>query len=1841
MQSGSLRQDGHAAMHWPLIRKRRTDGGAGRNTGFAVSVMALAGTLLLVLSCGDGAVEPTPPPPAPVATTVTLSPASATLTALEETVRLTAEVHDQHGQVMAGAAVAWASNNASVAGVDASGLVTAAANGSATITAMAGTVSGTAAVTVAQVVGAVAVSPAVDTLVAFGDTVRLIAEATDANGHAVADSEFSWSSSDTLVARVDASGLVESLAEGEAVVMATAAEVTGGTELSVVSPLPTTIAVSPDTLRLTALGQTAQLEAEVREQAGRVMAEALVSWSSGDSLVVAVDSAGLVRAVGGGTTTVTATTGDVSAAVAVTVMQSAGSVVVSPAEGMIGVGDTLRLGAEAFDENGHAVDGATFSWLSSDAGVARVDDAGLVEGVAEGTARITAAAGDASGVAEITVENPDRAALIALYNATDGPNWVDNTNWLSDAPLGEWYGVETDASGRVVELELHGRWESGKGTIPHRILHGLTGPIPPELGNLRNLRWLNLRLNNLTGPIPPELAQLGNLRQLDVGTNRLSGHIPPELGQLGELQGLSLRGNRLTRTMPPELGNLAKLTSLDLAHNRLEGRIPRELSNLSELTSLDLAWNELEGEIPSQLGGLTNLFGLLLHGNNLTGPIPPELGSLASLRSLYLSSNELTGPIPPELGSLTELSHLSLSHNDLTGRIPPWLVNLKALTFLELFENALTGPIPPELGGLTELTSLGLSYNQLTGPIPPELGNLRQLERLLLASNRLTGPVPPELGNLRKLISLTLGDNPLTGSIPQTFLELNNLVTMGCLRTDGVCMPSTDAFRAWARQVEAQGGIQRAVDIPWCDEIDAKALERLYEATNGFDWTSADGWLEHENLRRWHGVRTDSVGRVTGLDLSGNGLSGHLPDAMGLLANLTELKIGNNALSGRLPLSFAGLPLEEFDYSDTSLCVADDAGFRQWLNGIPRHVGTGTLCPPLTEREALEWLFRRTDGSGWSRSTGWMSDAPLEDWHGVQTNASGRVVALSLPWNGLSGPIPMEIGELPALTHLDLGSNLLEGGIPPEIGGLSKLTNLNLQGNRLSDAIPAEIGRLSELRRLALGSNTLSGPIPPEVGDMSRVEWLSLGWNQLSGEIPVELGRLSSLRHLDLGNNVLSGSIPPELGALNQLVELRLGRNRFSGEIPEEIGRLANLARLDLSDNDLSGPVPAELGTLSRLERLLLQSNHLEGEIPEEIGRLAKLVWLDLADNQLSGPIPPAFGDLANLAELDLGDNQLTGQLRAELGRATRLQNLDLRSNALSGAVPSEFAGLTLLKSLILADNPDLAGPLPQGIKALGRLERFMAGGTGLCRPADSGFDAWFGSIPERRLMRCAGGAAVYLTQAVQSWNDPVPLLAGKPALLRVFVTAPQDAAVTMPDVRVTFHVNGTERHTVLIAARTQSIPSEVMEGDLELSVNAEVPDWLIVPGLEMVIEVDPDRTLDPALGVTKRIPEEGRMAVDVRAVPPLHLTLVPFLFESEPDSSNVASVLAMAEDPDGQELLGDMRTLLPVTELAVTAHEPVATSLQDPNRLLRETEAMRLMEGGSGYWMGVPQPPRRTGGTNWYYAPSLAGIAYTGGRASVSILDASVMAHELGHNLSLLHAPCGGPKLVDPWFPLSTGKTGAWGYDFAEKALVGPDTPDLMSYCGPPDWISDFFFNKALKHRLAEGGATAAAMAAEADPVRTLLLWGGQDEDGLPYLDAAFVVDAVPSLPVAGGDYTIEAATVDGTPVFSFAFDMPHIGDAEGEETSFVFTLPVQAGWANDLASITLSGPGGSAVLDETTDLPMAILRDSRTGQVRAFLRDILPATQTAADAIGRTAGQGLETLFSRGIPSGEAWRR
>ena len=167
----------------------------------------------------------------------------------------------------------------------------------------------------------------------------------------------------------------------------------------------------------------------------------------------------------------------------------------------------------------------------------------------------------------------DRAALEALYDATDGENWTDSTNWKTDAPLGEWFGVTTDPDGRVTRLRLDN--------------NGLAGPIPTEVGSLSNLRHLRLGSNNLSGAIPQELGSLTNLRMMILWWNDLTGPIPTSLGSLVHLHYFNLHGNGLTGPIPPELGGLVNLGTLGLGHKRPDRSDPARTGEAGESRTVE------------------------------------------------------------------------------------------------------------------------------------------------------------------------------------------------------------------------------------------------------------------------------------------------------------------------------------------------------------------------------------------------------------------------------------------------------------------------------------------------------------------------------------------------------------------------------------------------------------------------------------------------------------------------------------------------------------------------------------------------------------------------------------------------------------------------------------------------------------------------------------------------------------------------------------------------------------------------------------------------------------------------------------------------------------------------------------------------------------------------------------------------------------------------------------------------------------------------------------------------------------------------------------------------------
>lgn len=260
----------------------------------------------------------------------------------------------------------------------------------------------------------------------------------------------------------------------------------------------------------------------------------------------------------------------------------------------------------------------------------------------------------------------DRLALVALYNAMDGPNWFNNSGWTVAGPVGSspcsWYGV-TCENGRVTGLDL------SQG--------GLDGNIPPEIGNLDQLKSLTLGWTRIAGekpgygPIPTEIGNLINLEHLDLsgitgkvdergGAMPIRGPLPPSLGNLTKLTYLDLSYvpedagfdpfGFISGSIPPELGNLVNLTYLNISNQSLTGNLPTELGNLKKLKTLLLGANDFDGEIPSSLNNLSELQLLHLHYQShqrshefglLHGEIP-NLSGLPLSAKLLLSGNSFT-----------------------------------------------------------------------------------------------------------------------------------------------------------------------------------------------------------------------------------------------------------------------------------------------------------------------------------------------------------------------------------------------------------------------------------------------------------------------------------------------------------------------------------------------------------------------------------------------------------------------------------------------------------------------------------------------------------------------------------------------------------------------------------------------------------------------------------------------------------------------------------------------------------------------------------------------------------------------------------------------------------------------------------------------------------------------------------------------------------------------------------------------------------------------------------------------------------------------------------------------
>lgn len=353
--------------------------------------------------------------PVPVAS-LTLTPPIASLI-VGDFLQLTATPRDANGAALAGRSIAWSSSAPSLVSVSSTGVVTALAPGSATITASSEGKSATARIAASLVpVESITLSPG-STTIAAGRNVQLVARVVDAAGTPLTGRAITWTTDQPSIATVDNGGLVTGISTGRATITASVDGKSATASIDV-TPVPVaSLTITPGSGTLL-VGATMQLTATARDASGGVLPGRSITWISGAPSVATVTQGGLLTAVGPGSALIFAAAEGVSASITITVSGiGVAQVRVTPSTASVQQGKTVQLAAVAYDASGNPLPGRTILWNSGAPTIASVSSNGLVTGIAAGAATVTASVDGVAGTATVTV-TPTPVASVTVIPAT-------------------------------------------------------------------------------------------------------------------------------------------------------------------------------------------------------------------------------------------------------------------------------------------------------------------------------------------------------------------------------------------------------------------------------------------------------------------------------------------------------------------------------------------------------------------------------------------------------------------------------------------------------------------------------------------------------------------------------------------------------------------------------------------------------------------------------------------------------------------------------------------------------------------------------------------------------------------------------------------------------------------------------------------------------------------------------------------------------------------------------------------------------------------------------------------------------------------------------------------------------------------------------------------------------------------------------------------------------------------------------------------------------------------------------------------------------------------------------
>ncbi|XP_039135863.1 receptor-like protein EIX1 [Dioscorea cayenensis subsp. rotundata] len=599
------------------------------------------------------------------------------------------------------------------------------------------------------------------------------------------------------------------------------------------------------------------------------------------------------------------------------------------------------------------------------------------------------------------------------------------------------------------------------------------------------------------------------------------------------------------------------------------------------------------------------------------------------------------------------------------------------------------------LSSLKYVTMNGVGLTRVTN-IMQSINNLPHLEEVYLRQCSIDS-LPQSIPNLNftSLTIMDIGKNLLHNtSIPDWLFRIPNLVVlkMDWCGFNGT-IPSSIGNATTLEFLDLQWNQYMSGDIP----RELGNLCKIQQLNFGGYTFSGQSLVDFENA--FSGCIKNSL---SVLSFYGSYMTGHLPDWLGDLRNITKLVLSLNYFSGSIPESLGRLSRLQFmdlSFNNLNGTIPISIGRLSSLQSLnlEQNQLNGVIPESLGQLSELEILALGSNNFNFSVITEahfanltslknlYLSDLVLN----ISSNWLPRFKADIIDLSSCKvGPkFPAWLENQVNLSTLMMSSAWIEDSMPDWFWNITyNMTLLDLTYNKISGSLPSHLNFQPQLRSviLYLGFNLFEGSVP---NFPPNVAILDLTSNALSGTIPSDIGEVmnsSQLLLLSFSSNNLHGGIPNSLCNFPNLHILDLSNNNhLTGEIPDCWNNSQALGYLNLANNMLEGDLPISLGSLQSLQVLDLNNNSLHGEFPSFLKNCTSLITIDLGHNKFSGKIPTWVNqDMISLMILNLGSNDFSGDLPL-LSNLTLLHFLDLSYNSFTGTIPKSYGNFSNMVNVI------------------------------------------------------------------------------------------------------------------------------------------------------------------------------------------------------------------------------------------------------------------------------------------------------------------------------------------------------------------------------------------------------------------------------------------------------------------------------------------------------------------------------------------------------------------------------